>query len=478
MALATESSIRPVYGPQDYGPQKPVSVFDALGATSSALQQAQQTRALRMQNDQQEDLQYNLRAGDKTRAKQIDPKYMAEVENTEANTRTQLANLDTQTLTKELKKFGMSESAFKDVASFSHQINSVPNMNPVIAKQKVAEYAQMRTQQLGQTGLFSEDDLAHLQVLQDPQQAEAVYRSALTAKDEMLNELERRKASNAAVVAQDKSAQGWAKVGVALQNAKTKAQRNDITAAGNVMRAGTAERQMQNTADIAAANRESANDRSTAANAIKLHMANQKLNHQEQSELESQVIDLTKGMQKTANSAASMSAIEKEFGFNLEDYDPQTGKVHTADGDVDADVAGINIPGIGRVAWGTNRSAQVRSIAAVTKYMNDVIHDLSGAAVTAPELERQVKAFSSGEWNSEGEMLAALQRFKYTSQLARMELLKGYPPKAQGTWLAQQNGWNFQTVTSDGQPVMKGATGLPFILSKDGRKQFLTKPQN
>jgi hypothetical protein len=109
----------------------------------------------------------------------------------------------------------------------------------------------------------------------------------------------------------------------------------------------------------------------------------------------------------------AVGSVEKELGFNLDDYDPRTDTVVDRKAGAIAntpDLPGTSLPLIGRVSFYNKDARTLQSTMA--KVFNVELKDRSGAAVTSNELERLRDEFETGKFNTEADMLAALKRYK------------------------------------------------------------------
>lgn len=133
---------------------------------------------------------------------------------------------------------------------------------------------------------------------------------------------------------------------------------------------------------------------------------------------------------KAANSQELFNAIgsiESQLGFNLEEA-----KI-TKNGEIVAkgkkrDLPGVSMPGLGRVSFYSGGARTLQD--SVARIFNTVLKDRSGAAVTTPEMERLRTEFSAGKFNTEAELIGALQRYKDTLKSTLKNIEAGYTPEA------------------------------------------------
>lgn len=118
----------------------------------------------------------------------------------------------------------------------------------------------------------------------------------------------------------------------------------------------------------------------------------------------------------------ALNQVESTLGFSLDDYDSKTGMVNGKK----VDLPGASVPGLGRVSF---YNADARDLeGSVARVFNVELKDRSGAAVTNPEMARLKAEFGSGKWNSEGDLIKGIKRYKEAAgrELARREA--GYSP--------------------------------------------------
>lgn len=91
------------------------------------------------------------------------------------------------------------------------------------------------------------------------------------------------------------------------------------------------------------------------------------------------------------------------------------------------DLPGVSVPGIGRVEIG-EEAANLRS--AMQNILNQEIKDLSGAAVSNTEMKRIQKGFAQGSFNTEEQMIKAMQDYKKAVATALKNAKAGFVPEA------------------------------------------------
>lgn len=127
------------------------------------------------------------------------------------------------------------------------------------------------------------------------------------------------------------------------------------------------------------------------------------------------------GVQEGIN---ALDEVERNLGFSLDSAQVQNGKV-LVNGKAQ-DLPGVSIPGMGRWSFG-DKAQTLQSSAA--KVFNTILKDRSGAAVTNTELERLKTEFGEGKYNSESQMVDALQRYKRGVQTELQNREAAYNPE-------------------------------------------------
>lgn len=119
--------------------------------------------------------------------------------------------------------------------------------------------------------------------------------------------------------------------------------------------------------------------------------------------------DVQKLSEKVANPqdmANSISALEKELGFKLNEFDEATGTVKGKK----VQLPGATVPGLGRVTFYDKNARNLQS--KIARIFNVELKDRSGAAVTNPEMARMKEEFNSGRFNTEQELITAVKAYK------------------------------------------------------------------
>lgn len=90
------------------------------------------------------------------------------------------------------------------------------------------------------------------------------------------------------------------------------------------------------------------------------------------------------------------------------------------------DLPGASVPGIGRVSFYSNSARELNS--AASRVFNATLKDRSGGAVTDNEMERLKREFNEGKYNTEAELVDALQRYKRQTSVVLKNREAGYKP--------------------------------------------------
>lgn len=128
------------------------------------------------------------------------------------------------------------------------------------------------------------------------------------------------------------------------------------------------------------------------------------------------------GVQDTAN---AIGRVERILGAPLESFQINNGKLER-DGE-EVDLPGVNVPGLGRVSAYSGGARQLAG--AVGTVFNTELKDRSGAAVTNNEMERLKNEFGAGLYNTEAELIGALQQYKTAMQQELKNREAGFNPR-------------------------------------------------
>ncbi len=125
--------------------------------------------------------------------------------------------------------------------------------------------------------------------------------------------------------------------------------------------------------------------------------------------IDSNVQKLSKEVEGTQSLMSSLDDVEAQLGGRIEDFKEGARGILTKDGKA-VDLPGVSIPFIGRVSAHSSAARRLKDSAAGV--FNAQLKDRSGGSVTDSELSRLKTEFSEGKFNTEPELIAALQRYK------------------------------------------------------------------
>jgi hypothetical protein len=120
----------------------------------------------------------------------------------------------------------------------------------------------------------------------------------------------------------------------------------------------------------------------------------------------------------------SYQILESELGSPLENYDA-SGEILKKDGKP-VDLPGVSIPGVGRTSFYSDKAQRLSS--AAERIFNVTLKDRSGAAVTTPEMDRLRNEYMSGRFNTETQLIKAMQNYKQAALTALKNKEAGYSP--------------------------------------------------
>lgn len=108
---------------------------------------------------------------------------------------------------------------------------------------------------------------------------------------------------------------------------------------------------------------------------------------------------------------ANIERVENRLGNKLENLEiNKKGKLISKESKKEQDLPGVSIPGIGRVNFYDTDARKLASD--MESVFNIELKTRSGAAVTTPEMQRLRNEFAQGKFNTEAEMVDALQQYK------------------------------------------------------------------
>jgi hypothetical protein len=170
---------------------------------------------------------------------------------------------------------------------------------------------------------------------------------------------------------------------------------------------------------------------------------------------------------KLGNSAdimGTIATVEDKIGFQLEDFDPESGTQIKTDENgkqvkAKVDLPGVSLPGIGRVKFYDRNARTLDST--LSKVFNMELKDRSGAAVTSTELQRLREEFADGAYNTEEEKLGALKEYK-AAVIAAMENAEARDPEAAKQFASQGGFTSTKVARGQGHPGVAKKNGDMF----------------
>lgn len=177
---------------------------------------------------------------------------------------------------------------------------------------------------------------------------------------------------------------------------------------------------------------------------------------------------LSKDVAGAQDVIGGLDEVEKELGFTLDEAETSDGTVKV--NGKEKDLPGVSLPLVGRVSAYSDKARNLQSAAG--RVFNSVLKDRSGAAVSNSELERLKMEFGQGKFNSEPELVGALQRYKraVANELKNREA--AYNPKI----VAKYGDQGGRTSHSLGQSKAPTASAVP-MKGKDGKTKLIPAEQ-
>lgn len=130
---------------------------------------------------------------------------------------------------------------------------------------------------------------------------------------------------------------------------------------------------------------------------------------QEEQRIESNIQKLGADTTMAQDVHNTLGEIDEILGVNVDELKVEKGKVLNKEGKP-LDLPGVSIPGIGRINAHSDKAQTLES--AMGRIFNKELKDRSGSAVTSPELDRLRIEFAQGKFNTESQMIQAIQRYK------------------------------------------------------------------
>lgn len=194
-----------------------------------------------------------------------------------------------------------------------------------------------------------------------------------------------------------------------------------------------------------------------------------KMDERKERNMDTDIQKLSKDVAGTQEMLGALDEVEGKLGSSLEKYKKDKDGNLTLDGKP-VDLPGVSIPGIGRV---TSYDSDARELqGAASRVFNATLKDRSGGAVTDSEMERLRREFNQGKYNTEPELIDALQRFKRQTATVLKNREAGYKPEVVDKY-ADQGGRTSRSLKTDtGKTVVKTQTnqktGAKRIVYSDG----------
>ena len=132
---------------------------------------------------------------------------------------------------------------------------------------------------------------------------------------------------------------------------------------------------------------------------------------------------LSKDLSGTQEMVGAVDEVEKILGGKLEDFDTKNGLKKNGK---NVDLPGVSIPLVGRTSFYDGDARNLN--AAASRVFNATLKDRSGGAVTDNEMERLKREFNEGKYNTESEMIGAMQRYKRQLDVVMKNREAGYKP--------------------------------------------------
>jgi hypothetical protein len=164
--------------------------------------------------------------------------------------------------------------------------------------------------------------------------------------------------------------------------------------------------------------------------------------------------------------ASSLSSVDDVLGFKLDDaIISKDGTIKV--GDKKVDLPGVSVPLLGRTSFYDSDARNLAS--SIGRVFNTELKDRSGAAVTSNEMERLKNEFGTGSFNTEAEMLGALQRYKVAVARALKNREAGFSPKIVEKY-KEQGGTTSDFFTPKPAKQSSGGTSFPMTVRKGNQE--------
>lgn len=140
--------------------------------------------------------------------------------------------------------------------------------------------------------------------------------------------------------------------------------------------------------------------------------------------VDKEVTQLSEKLDPIRQGQVSVKNVERELGFDLDEYDSDTNTVRGKE----VDAPGVSLPIVGRI---TKYDKDAKSLdRAMSGLLNTEIKDRAGSAVSSGEMERVKTEYAAGKYDTEEDLIRAMKDYKKAmyDELKRREA--GYKPEA------------------------------------------------
>lgn len=160
----------------------------------------------------------------------------------------------------------------------------------------------------------------------------------------------------------------------------------------------------------------------------------QKVEDKKEEKINSDLQKLSKEVSGTQDMLGALDEVETKLGGKVESFKfGENGEV-LKDGKK-VDLPGASVPGLGRVTFYDERARELKG--AASRVFNATLKDRSGGAVTDNELERLRIEFNEGKYNTEKELIDALQRYKRQTLVVLKNREAGFRPEVVNRYTEQ-----------------------------------------
>lgn len=146
---------------------------------------------------------------------------------------------------------------------------------------------------------------------------------------------------------------------------------------------------------------------------------------------ERNVLELSKVLKDGQAMAGAYDEIDKELakqGVSLDDLQVKKGKLVSSKLNKEIDLPGVNLPGIGGVAFYSDDARDLRDV--TQSVINTIVKERAGSAVANSEMSRIETEFSRGRFNTEAEKIQAIKRYKELMINSLKNKEAGFDPEA------------------------------------------------